>query len=306
MSKTSKVFFLGGFLFLLFLAAEKIYVLISYNGDIKEESKVNIDLNNRAFKYGDAVFESIKYAYGKLVFWEDHYFRLMSSMRILRMEIPLSFSPEYLEEKILETINANDLEQSACRLRFTVFRKGTGLYLPETNQVDFVISVEKLNSEKYILNSEGLQIDLFKDHYKQVGLLSNLKTANSLIYVLAAIYKQENKLDDCILINDQKEVVEAVSSNVFMVKENVIYTPPLSSGCLKGIMRKNVIKLAKNKGIELKEEAFSPFELQRAEEVFLTNSVSGIKWVSNYRKKKYTKNVASSLIDSLNLFVKLS
>ena len=189
--------------------------MINFNGQILEDSQVRFGPENRAFKYGDAVFESMKYAHGNLLFWEDHYFRLMSSMRILRMEIPMEFSPEYLEEEIFKTIKANHSVNNSNRIRLSVFRNGGGKYAPETNEISFVISAENSTSENYHLNESGLRIDLFKDHYKQKSLLSNLKTANSLLYVLASVYKNENNLDECVLLNDNKEVVEAISANIF-------------------------------------------------------------------------------------------
>ena len=274
--------------------------MINFNGDIVDPTQLCFTAANRAFKYGDAVFETMKYANGKIIFLEDHYFRLMTTMRILRMEIPMTFSPEYLENQINETIAANHQENNANRVRLSVFREGSGKYMPETNEVSFLIETEVMPNSEFTLNAEGLKIDLFKDFYKQKSLLSTLKSANAQLYVLASIYKAENKLQECILINDDKEVVEAISSNLFMLKDGIVYTPPVESGCLKGVMRKNLIALLKQMKIELKEEAFSPFELQKADELWLTNAVNGLQWVGNYRKKQYTNTLAKQMIVALN------
>lgn len=280
--------------------------MINFNGEIVTKTEVLFGIENRAFAYGDSVFESMKYANGKIIFWEDHYFRLMSSMRILRMEIPMNFSPEYLQSQILDTIIANNHNDSPVRIKLTVFREGAGKYAPETNDVSFIISCEKLANQTFEFNKEGLVVDLFKDHYKQKSLLSNLKTTNALLYVLAGVFKTENNLHECILLNDAKEVAEAISANVFIVKENVIITPSTNAGCLKGVMRKNIIKIAKAEGFELKEEDFSPFELQRADEVFLTNAIQGIRWVSKFRKKEYRNAVSLQLSQALNSYVEES
>lgn len=271
-----------------------------YNNALADAAKVQVGINNRAFKYGDAVFETIKYAHGQLRFWEDHYFRLMSSMRILRMEIPMDFSPEILEERVQETILANHAEHTAHRVRITVFRAGGGYYTPETNTIDYLIEVERWPHHAYELNTNGLAIDLYKDFYKQKSLLSNLKTANAMLYVLAGIYKSENGFDECILLNDDKHVVEAISSNLFMVKNDVLYTPALNTGCLKGIMRKQIIALAAKLKIAVHEENFSPFELQKADELWLTNALHGIQWVGNYRKKHYGNALAIRFTEALN------
>ena len=213
--------------------------MVNFNGEIQDASDVSISIENRGFKYGDAVFETIKFSNGKLNFWEDHYFRLMTGMRIIRMGIPMTFSPEYLEEQIRETIEANHAEHNANRVRLTVFRNDGGHYGPESNDVSFLISTEQMPIQDYELNEKGLVLDLYKDIYKPTGLLAGIKSANALLYVMAAVHRKENNFDECLLINQNKEVVEAISSNVFLVKDDFILTPPVESGCLKGVMRKS-------------------------------------------------------------------
>ncbi len=279
--------------------------MIKFNGEILDPSQIQFSTSNRAFRYGDGVFETMKYADGKIHFLEDHYFRLMSTMRILRMDIPMDFSPEYLEEQIKETIEANHAENDANRIRLTVFRNGAGLYTPETHAISFLIETEKLPNLDYELNKEGLTVDLFKDFYVQKSILSNLKTANAQLYVLAGIFKKENGLDECLLVNDEKNVVEAISSNLFIVKGEVVHTPALETGCLKGVMRKNIIQILKNLKIEVVEDAFSPFELQRADAVWLTNSILGLQWVGQYRKKVYSNELAVKVSEALNRYTKL-
>ena len=273
------------------------------NGEVREEKSVELKLNNRALNYGDGIFETIKYSFNRLNFWEDHYFRLMASMRILRMEIPQDFSPEYLEEQLRTCLEVNELSTKAARLKLLVYRRAGGRYTPDTNEVDFIITAQPLEHPEYRLEEEGLNIDLYKDFYIQPGLLSNLKQIGSSIYTIASVFRKENDLDECVLLNDKKEVAEAISSNLFLVKGKEVYTAPLSSGCLKGVMRKQVIDLLPKLDYEVKEEVFSPFELQRADEVFLTNVIRGIQWVSTYRKKEYEKECSSALVKRLNVSV---
>jgi branched-chain amino acid aminotransferase len=279
--------------------------VINVNGELLDPTQVQFSTSNRAFRYGDGVFETLKYARGAIHFFEDHYFRLMSTMRILRMEIPMHFDPEYLQKQINETIEANHTENQANRIRVTVFRKGAGFYAPETNEVAFTIETEALPDADYELNAKGLQVDLFKDFYVHKSMLSNLKTANAQLYVLAGIFKTENNLDECLLINDEKHVVEAISSNLFMVKDGIVHTPELATGCLKGVMRKNMIQLLKNLKIEVVEDAFSPFALQRADELWLTNAIQGVQWVERYRKKTYGNKLAKTVSESLNRYARL-
>ncbi|MEM7380363.1 MAG: aminotransferase class IV, partial [Bacteroidota bacterium] len=128
-----------------------------------------------------------------------------------------------------------------------------------------------------------------------------LKTANKAINVLGSIYAKENGYQNCLLLNSNKEVVEALHGNLFLVKGKTIKTPPLSSGCLNGIMRKQLIELFKGDDTyELEESAISPFELQQADELFITNVIVGIQPVSKYRKASYNSSLSAELIDRLN------
>ncbi len=280
-------------------------MICNHNGKFIEGENINISTHNRALNYGDGVFETIKYANRRLNFWEDHYFRLMASMRILRMEIPMSFSPEFLEELIRNTIRENGLEEAAVRVRFTVYRKAGGLYTPHSNEIDFLITLSRLEEHSFTLNESGLNIDLYRDFYVQQSLLSTIKSLNANLYTIASIFKKENNLDECILLNDKKMVVEAISANLFMLKNKVVYTPPLSDGCLKGVMRKQVIELLREMDFEVREESFSPFEIQKAEELFLTNSIKGIQWVHQYKKKSFEKSLSEQLVKRLNVKVAL-
>lgn len=287
--------------FLLYTFAAQIFVMTyNLNGKHITGKHLAIGVNNRGLNYGDGIFESIKYANGRLNFWEDHYFRLMASMRIVRMEIPMSFSPDFLEDEISGVLKANNLEDKAARVKLLCIRKQGGLYTPKSNDIDYLITASEWPDATYQLNDEGLEIDLFKDYYKPAGLLSNLKSTSAQLYTVASVFKKENGLDECILINPEKKVVEAISSNLFLVKGNTLITPPLESGCLKGILRKQIIDLAPKLDLNLKEEAFSPFELQKADEVFLTNTIKGLQWVKKYRKKEYGNETAEKLVKRLN------
>lgn len=278
----------------------------NFNGEIIQGGDLTISIQNRALNYGDGIFESMKFANGRINFWEDHYFRLMSSMRIVRMEIPLQFSPEYLEEEIRRTLKSNGLSEATARVRLLVYRKGGGLYTPDTNEVDYLIFVASMEEAGYTLNEKGLEVDLFRDHYKQKGLLSNLKSTSSMLYTVASIFRKENDLDECLLLNDDKMVVESSSANIFLVKEQKVITPPLSDGCLKGVMRRNVIKLLPKMGYEIEEKSISPFELQKGDELFLTNASRGVRWIETYRKKTFSHTCATELVKRLNIAAAIS
>ncbi len=277
----------------------------NFNGTL-QEINTTILPDNRGLNYGDAVFETLRVSGGKIYFWEDHYFRLMASMRILRMEIPMSFTPEYLEEQVLQTIASSENKNGAFRAKILVWRKTGGKYSPDTNDVEFLITSEELENPFYTMDDSFYEIELFKDHYINSGMLSTLKTTNKVLNVLGSVYAQENDYANCLLLNEKKQVVEALNGNIFLVKGYKIKTPPITDGCLNGILRKQIIKiLGQMPDYILEETSVSPFELQKADEIFITNVITGIQPVSKYRKKEYDREVAKELLAKLNVKARL-
>jgi branched-chain amino acid aminotransferase len=273
--------------------------MVNFNGVIVSED-ANVLVQNRGFLYGDAVFETVKIVNEKILFLEDHYFRLMSSMRVIRMEIPMNFTLEYLEEQILSLVKNNKIASSA-RARITVYRNNGGYYLPQNNEVSFLIKASVLENKEYSLSEQEYEVDLYKDFYITKQLLSSIKTTNRLINVTGSIYAYENGLDNCILLNDSKNVVEALQGNIFMLTGNKLITPPVSEGCLNGVMRKQILELAKKiEGIEVAEEIISPFDLQKADELFITNVIKGIQPITKYRKKEFSIEISKTLTTTLN------
>ena len=273
--------------------------MINYNGDLVD-SQTLISNSNRSFLYGDGVFETIKVVNNKILFFEDHYFRLMASMRIVRMQIPPNFTLEFLESQILELVKSNAIENSA-RIRFTVFRNDGGFYLPATRQISYLIQSFALDNKLYRAAFDKYEVDLFKDFFIAKQLLSTLKTTNKMINITGSIFADENGFQNCLLLNNEKNVVEALNGNVFMLIENQLITPPIADGCLNGIMRKQVLRLSKsNADITFLEQSISPFDLQKADELFITNVITGIQPISKYRKKEFKSDFAVKLIQQIN------
>ena len=274
--------------------------MINSNGNLVSSSDAGLSFSNRGFSYGDALFETVKVVGNKLLFWEDHYFRLMASMRLLRMEIPMTFTPEYFIYQCKQLIQAQEFSSPAWRLRLTVFRDCGGRYTPDHNRVAYVIGCQPLPQDRFLDEVTNYKVDLYKDHYIQAAMLPNLKTNNKILNVLGSIFAKENNLDNCILVNDKKEVVEALQSNLFLLFGQEIQTPPLTSGCLDGIIRKQIIRMAKDLNLTLKETAINPFDLQKADELWLSNSIQGIRAVTNYRRKTYQSQLYPKAVALLN------
>ena len=274
---------------------------INYNGALIGAEGNILALHNRAFAYGDAVTDVSKYSYQQLLFWEEHYLRLMAGMRVLRMNIPMSFSMEYIEEEILKTIRSNALESQPVKVRISIFRKSGNTYTPTNNDIEYLIETQPLSSAFYVLNEEPYEVELFKDFYIQPDLLANIKHTNRIVNVLGSIFAQENDYQNCILLNSQKNIAGALDGNIFLVNGNTLKTPALTDGAVNGITRKMLIKSLQKVGdYQVEETSISPFELQKADELFITNSLIGIQPVSQYRKKTYTHTATKSLIGKLN------
>ncbi|MGL2994758.1 aminotransferase class IV [Flavobacterium sp. TSSA_36] len=273
--------------------------MIIFNGEV-QESDSNVLVQNRGFLYGDGVFETLKVVDGKILFFEDHYFRLMSAMRIVRMEIPMHFTLEFLEEQILFLVK-NLKYTPAARVRITVFRNSGGYYLPTDTTVSYLVQASELDNVLYTIVEKAYEVDLYKDFYVTKQLLSTLKTTNKMIHVTGSIFAKENDLDNCILLNDSKNVVEALQGNLFMRVGNTLTTPPISEGCLNGIMRKQILELVKKEtALDVVEGTISPFDLQKADELFITNVIKGIQPITNYRKKTFVTETSQLLLTLLN------
>lgn len=254
---------------------------------------------NRGFRYGDGLFESMRISGGKLNFSELHADRLQAGMNALKMDGRILFDDYFLKHKTAELCKKNKFRDNV-RVRLSVYRDADGLYTPDENTSGYVLEAAALNETGYQLNKKGLIINVFDELTKPVNKLSNYKTSNSLLYVMAGLYKKQHRLDEAFILNQNGFLCESISSNVFVVYDKQIYTPALSEGCIAGVMRKVVMQTAKANGINIIEAQINPEVLNEAEEVFITNATSGIKWVMGYGKKRYFNEVTKSLSSLLN------
>jgi len=257
---------------------------------------------NRGFRYGDGLFESMRVFAGKLQFAEKHADRLTAGMKALKMEGADSMDEYFLRQKVSELLKKNKLKEGA-RLRLSVYRADGGLYTPENNNTGYLLEATAMSAENYELNKKGLIVDVFDELTKPVDKLSNFKTSNSLLYILAGLHKKQNGLDDAFLLNNGGFLCESISSNVFVVYDRQIYTPALTEGCIAGTMRNVVMEIAKRNGVPLIEAQINPEVLKEAEEVFVTNAITGIQWVMGYGRKRYFNEVSKFLSGKLNLLV---
>jgi branched-chain amino acid aminotransferase len=274
-----------------------------YNGHVISLYEPAISFSNRAFRYGDSLFESIRYTNGKIMFLADHVKRIKLSMTTLRMNVPAEFTTGNIEALIIHLLEQNNIKQDA-RIRLTVFRNEGGFYTPDTNDISFLIETEALETTGYQLNQKGLWVDVYAEIKKQINKISNIKTGSALLYVMAGITKTSLKLDDCLLVNDNGNIIESISSNIFVVKNGTLYTSPISDGCIDGVMRKQILDIAAQNKILTFEQTLTVHTLTNGDEVFLTNAIKGIQWVGQFKNKFYTNQKSVFFTEKLNALAK--
>lgn len=272
---------------------------INHNGTIISDTTPVLSSSNRAFRFGDALFETIRLINQKPQLLKSHYERLIKGMRLLKMNIPEYLTEDFLRSAIIELAKKSNLIGDS-RVRFTVYRADGGYYSPDSNDIAFLMEIIPLETNGYALNFKGLTIDIYSEIKKTPSFLSSIKSANSLLYVMAGIYKTEKALDDCIIMNDKMNIIESIDSNIFAVKNGVLYTPPVSEGCVEGVMRKKIIELAQINKIAVYEIPIMQNVLLASDELFLTNTISGTKWIVAYKQKRYFNNTAKKFNELLN------
>nr|WP_068893203.1 aminotransferase class IV [Pedobacter panaciterrae] len=272
---------------------------ILHNDEFILKNQPIITADNRSFRYGDGLFESMRMSSGKLKFPELHADRLRAGMKALKMEGAPLFDEYFLKQKTSELCKKNKIKDNV-RFRLSVYRAGDGLYTPNSNKSGYVLEASPLTESTYELNKKGLIVDVFDELTKPVDKLSNYKTCNSLVYVMAGLYKKQYNLDEAFILNQNGFLCESISSNIFVVYNKQIYTPALSEGCIAGVMRNVVMNIAKTNEIPLIQAQINPEVLKEAEEVFITNAVGGIRWVMGYGRKRYFNEVTRLLSDKLN------
>lgn len=272
------------------------YILM--NGEYHDESRPYL-FANRAFNYGDSIFESIRLINGVPYNLKSHIDRMMEGAKVIGLEIPVHFNEEYFASQIHNLAKKNGIS-SGGRARLTIFRSGDGTYFSENDKASFLLKLDYHPENLFSLNKEGLSMAIYNVMKKEKNILSKYKTGNSFLYIMAANYAKENNFDDCFVLNQNGKIIETISSNIFIVSNGVLYTPPLEDGCVGGTMRMKVINLALENGITVYESSLSPQNIVAANEIILTNAIRGVQWVGSYQSKRYFNTTSKKIIDLIN------
>jgi len=269
---------------------------INYNGRICEEGQAFLPTADHSYRYGDGLFETMKMVKGDVIFKDLHFERLYSGLKILKFNIPVLFTKQSIEDQVKALCKKNNCEDMA-RIRLSVSRGSGGLYDCD-NKFSYLIECWPLEQKGF--NENGLIIDIFPDVKKSIDVFSNLKSANYLPYVMAAIWAKENNLNDALILNQYGRICDSTIANVFWVKDNNIFTLPLNEGCVAGVMRKRILELPTRNSDHLVQETVLTQEiLLNADEVFLTNAITGIRWIKECRGKVYKNTISSKIFTDL-------
>lgn len=275
-----------------------MFPYIIYNGQLLPSGDAFAAADSRALRFGDGLFETIKVTDGRILFLEDHILRMQEGMRTLSMTLPVENLKQFIADQILKLLEAN--KTNSARVRITIWRSGSGFYLPENNGSEMMFAASHLDQKNYHLDKSGLSVGILTGQQKSPGVLSNLKSLNSQLYVYAAIKGKEMGFDEMLICNNQGDIIESTSSCLFLVKDGVLVTPPLSDGCIAGVMRKNIIRIALHSGMEVTMQSISENDLMDADEIWLTNVIQGIRTVTRFNEKQYQNVVAAIMIPLLN------
>ena len=247
--------------------------LIFYKGDWGEWEKPTNPLLNRAFKYGDGLFETLRIRHGRPLFVEHHLARLQNGLQVLGLDVGENGLHSFYEKEILPLVDA--FEGLEGRLRMQAFRLGGGGFLPEEESAGWMVEMVHLNGDPY-LDFEPIRLCNYLEIPLQYTAFSALKGVNSLNYILAAKFAGEMNYDDA-LIYGEGGIAEISNANIFLLREGKLITPELASGCLPGVCRRVVMDIAPGLGLEVEETQVTWEAFLDAEEVFVTNVIRGIR-----------------------------
>lgn len=267
---------------------------VCYNGTMLPAQEPLFTAQNRGFKYGDGVFETIKIYRQTILLAHYHFDRLFLGLQLLKINIA-DLNTTLLTAQILELCRMNHCLASA-RVRLAVYRN-------DDNDAAYAIEATPLDEAVNRWNDTGFTIDIFPDVRKSIDALANVKTANYLPYILADIYCKENGLDECLVLNTQNHICDAAKANVFLIADKDIYTPALHQGCISGVLRRYMVEQLKAHGYAVHQAEIEVALLQSADEVFLTNAIMDMRWVKQFRNKQYGctegRNIYRQIISKL-------
>ncbi|MBS1761016.1 MAG: aminotransferase class IV [Bacteroidetes bacterium] len=271
--------------------------MICFNGKFLQTGSPILQVDNRGYRYGDGIFETMKVCDGQALLSELHFERMRNAFYVLQYQLPSFFTNEKLTEEILQLCKNNNCIESA-RVRLSFFRGNGGLF-EGGNDIEYIIECWPLPVKEYTLNEIGLVVDFFRNGKKSCDIFSNLKSGNHLIYAMAAHDAKKNHLDDCLVQNVNDRIIDTAIANIFLIKNGQVFTPPLSEGCIAGVMRKYILQKAEIASLKILEVPISVEDILFADELFITNAIKGINWISQCGEAKYGNTMIKKIFTQM-------
>jgi len=269
---------------------------IIYNGEFYRAGSPVLTVSTRGLRYGDGLFETLLVQNGRIRLRDFHFDRLWNGMRRLMFEPPADLTAENLTRQIMDLCLKNG-HSSLGRVRLMVFRGEGSLFDAARGPLNYVIESTLLTPGQIAFNESGLRVGVYRDLRKSRDFLANLKSNNFLLYTMAARYVRDQGWDDCLVLNDSERVADSCMANLFYIRKGTVYTPPLSEGCVAGVMRRFLLERMPCWGFTVREQPVSVGELGGAAEIFLTNAVRTIRWVGEFAGRTYRQQLARELYE---------
>jgi branched-chain amino acid aminotransferase len=270
---------------------------INFNGKLLPAGTAIVTADNRGLRYGDGLFETILYKRNKFILPDAHLERLWNGMQLMQFDLPKLFTKEFILKELQALVHKNS--HTHARVRLEIIRGNGGLYDAENMQPHYIIQSRQLEEEAGMLNSNGLQVCIYKDAVKTCDTFSNLKHNNFLPYYMGALFAKTQRCNDAILLNQYGNICDSTIANVFIIKENIIYTPALSEGCVAGTRRQFLIKELPAAGFPVEETQLNTDFLLSADEIFLSNAIHPVKWIANIADASFSNQNILRINDML-------
>jgi branched-chain amino acid aminotransferase len=268
--------------------------IVFYNNEYLDGSQPLLTADDRAYRYGDGIFESMVAFEGVVPLLPYHYERMQRSSEILLMKLPADINFDWLKKTVSSLLQRNSFQNA--RIRIQVSRRGGGLYLPTSNEVDILITCVEIGNTMFEWSS--LKAD-FSPYRVDMGVLSNLKTTSKIQYVMSALHAEKVGAQECFMFNLKGTLAEAINSNVFLVSGDTIVTPALTNGGVNGVMRRYLIsQLEKSHRIVQADVLMK--DIDEADEIFVTNAVRGIQSIAVVGSVVYSDQVTREIFKKVN------
>lgn len=269
-----------------------------FNGRLLAAGTPIAGAGNRGLRYGDGLFETIRCRNGEPLFPDAHFARLWKGLNALGFVCPAHFTPALLRTEIERLLAANQ-HTGQARVRLQVFRGEGGLFDPVNHTPQYVIESWELEAHSTQFNSNGLVLGLYSEAKKSCDILANLKHCNFLPYALAALAAKEQQWNDALLLNQHDRICDSSIANIFMIRDQTVFTPSLSEGCVAGIMRQHLLSILPAAGFPVQETSLTEEDLLKADEIFLTNSIRPLRWVQSFGSSHYHNLLSKKIYELL-------